>query len=218
MVAAGAHWATVPATSGPRANPAVIATAARRAITLWSASPNGGSDASRSHAVPAPNAAPLPTPARTTPAVVRTVPHEPAPGEPLRVLMADDNVDYVDSMRILLESTGLAVTSVYDGLAAVEAAQSDPPDAAILDIGMPGLNGYEVARRLRAAPATAGCVLIAVSGWGQESDKRDALDAGFDRHLVKPVGVQALLEALAAVRSGRAGALPSTEPTEDRPA
>jgi len=160
---------------------------------------------------------PLPAQART-PAAIRPAAREPAPGEPLRVLMADDNVDYVDSMQTLLEATGLTVTSVYDGLAAVEAAQSDPPDVAILDIGMPGLNGYDVARRLRAAPATAGCALIAVSGWGQESDKRDALEAGFDRHLVKPVGVQALLEALAAVRPGRAGALPSTEPTEDRPA
>ena len=160
----------------------------------------------------------LPLPARTKPPAVRAAVQEPARGESLRVLLADDNVDYVNSMQTLLEATGLTVVSVYDGLAAVAAAQASPPDAAILDIGMPGLNGYEVARRLRASPATAGLALIAVSGWGQESDKRDALEAGFDRHLVKPVGIQALLEALATVRPGRAGAVSSTDSTEDRPA
>jgi len=100
----------------------------------------------------------------------------------------------------------------------VAAAQSDPPDVAILDIGMPGLNGYEVARRLRAAPATAAATLIAVSGWGQESDKREAFAAGFDRHLVKPVSVQVLLETLAAVRPGASRLAASANTTEDRPA
>ena len=161
----------------------------------------------------------LPLSAHARPAaILRQAPPEPERGQRLRVLLADDNVDYVDSMCTLLQAAGLAVTCVYDGLAAVAAAQADPPDVAILDIGMPGLNGYEVARRLRAAPATAGTALVAVSGWGQESDKRDAREAGFDRHLVKPVGVQALLETLAAVRPGRTGSLSSTEPTEDRPA
>ena len=160
----------------------------------------------------------LPLPARTRPAAVRATAQEPVRGDSLRVLLADDNVDYVNSMRTLLEATGLTVTSVCDGLAAVAAAQASPPDAAILDIGMPGLNGHEVARRLRANPATADLALIAVSGWGQESDRRAALEAGFDRHLVKPVGIQALLEALATVRAGRAGAHSSTGSTEDRPA
>jgi two-component system, sensor histidine kinase len=160
----------------------------------------------------------LPLPTRARPASTRVAPQEQAHGEALRVLLADDNIDYVNSMQTLLEAAGLTVTSVHDGLAAVAAARADPFDVAILDIGMPGLNGYEVARRLRAAPATAGIALIAVSGWGQESDKRDALEAGFDRHLVKPVSVQVLLEALATVRTGRAGAIPSANATEDRPA
>ncbi len=155
-------------------------------------------------------------PAQARPGAVRAAPQEPQEPprhEHLRVLLADDNVDYVNSMQTLLEGAGLQVTSVYDGLAAVAAAQAGAPDVAVLDIGMPGLNGYEVARRLRAAPATAGMALIAVSGWGQESDKRDARDAGFDRHLVKPVGIQALLEALAAVRPGRASPPSSNEPS-----
>ena len=160
----------------------------------------------------------LPLPTRAGRAVVRPVPQEQARGERLRVLLADDNVDYVDSMQTLLEAAGLSVTSVYDGLAAVAAAQSDPPDVAILDIGMPGLNGYEVARRLRAAPATEAAALIAVSGWGQESDKREAFAAGFDRHLVKPVSVQALLETLAMVRPGGSRLVAPANTTEDRPA
>jgi signal transduction histidine kinase/ActR/RegA family two-component response regulator len=160
----------------------------------------------------------LPLPAQARHAPVRPAPPEQARGERLRVLLADDNVDYVDSMQTLLEAAGLAVTSVYDGLAAVAAAQSDPPDVAILDIGMPGLNGYEVARRLRAAPATAAAALIAVSGWGQESDKREAFAAGFDRHLVKPVSAQVLLETLATVREGENRLAAPANTTEERPA
>jgi signal transduction histidine kinase/ActR/RegA family two-component response regulator len=160
----------------------------------------------------------LPLPAQARPAANPAAPPAQPRGQRLRVLLADDNVDYANSMQTLLEAAGLTVTSVHDGLAAVAAAQADVPDVAILDIGMPGLNGYEVARRLRAGAATAGVALIAVSGWGQESDKRDALEAGFDRHLVKPVGVQALLEALATLRPGSSGPVPSEDSSEDPPA
>ena len=157
----------------------------------------------------------LPLPAQVKAAAPRPAPQESLRSECLRVLLADDNVDYANSMQTLLEAAGLRVTSVHDGLAAVAAAQADVPDAAILDIGMPGLNGYEVARRLRAHPATAGVALIAVSGWGQESDKRDALEAGFDRHLVKPVGIQALLEALATVRPRAGEPVSFEDPSKD---
>jgi two-component system, sensor histidine kinase len=146
----------------------------------------------------------LPTVA-TTP---RKLP-EPAPASKaapiagLRVLVADDNVDFAVSLQAAFESVGIEVSTVADGQAALSAARSRPPDIAVLDIGMPGLNGYDLARALRSDPATTGIVLFAVSGWGQASDKALASQAGFDRHFVKPVPVEALLEAIAdAVASG----------------
>ena len=159
----------------------------------------------------------LPLPPQARPPAVRPLPQEQPRSGRLRVLLADDNLDYLNSMQALLEAAGMSVRSVHDGLAAVAAAQAEVPDVAVLDIGMPGLNGYEVARRLRAAPATAAVPLIAVSGWGQESDKRDALQAGFDRHLVKPVAMQALLEALAALRPRGDGPVSSEDRSEEHP-
>jgi CheY-like chemotaxis protein len=79
------------------------------------------------------------------------------------------------------------VREVHDGAEALEVASRFEPDIAFLDIGMPKIHGYELARRLRAQPSTARCVLVAVTGWGQEDDRRRAREAGFDRHLVKPV-------------------------------
>lgn len=122
----------------------------------------------------------------------------------LRVLVADDNVDFAMSLQAGFESAGLEVSTVSDGRAALSAARSRPPDVAVLDIGMPGLNGYDLARALRSDPATTRIVLFAVSGWGQASDKERASQAGFDRHFVKPVPLETLLEAIAdAVASGR---------------
>jgi len=83
-------------------------------------------------------------------------------------------------------------------VAALEAALAEPPDVALLDIGMPGLNGYDLARRLRAEPETRDVVLVAITGWGQESDRRRAREAGFTRHLVKPVDPLRLRDAIAA--------------------
>jgi CheY-like chemotaxis protein len=97
---------------------------------------------------------------------------------------------------------------VHDGEAALAAAFGEPPDAAVLDIGMPGVNGYEVARRLRAEPRTAGIRLIAATGWGQASDKRAAADAGFDHHLVKPVRPEQLLHLLAQMFPPEAASAP----------
>ncbi|HEY9027552.1 MAG TPA: ATP-binding protein [Burkholderiaceae bacterium] len=113
-----------------------------------------------------------------------------------RVLLADDNVDFASSLQTVLEAAGLAVTVVHDGRSALAQARAQAFDAAILDIGMPGLNGYELAAALRADPSTARLVLLAVSGWGQESDKERAAAAGFDRHFVKPVPPGVLIEAL----------------------
>jgi len=115
----------------------------------------------------------------------------------LRVLVADDNVDFAESLQTAFEMVGIEVSTVADGRSALSAAQARPPDIAILDIGMPGLNGYDLARALRSDPVTTGIVLFAVSGWGQASDKALASQAGFDRHFVKPVTLETLLEAMA---------------------
>ena len=109
-----------------------------------------------------------------------------------RVLVADDNRDAADSLAMLLEMAGHDVRVVHDGLSAVSVAHSFRPDTALLDIGMPQLNGYEVARALRKEPWGAGITLIALTGWGQESDRQKAMDAGFDRHLTKPIDPDAL--------------------------
>ena len=104
-----------------------------------------------------------------------------------RVLLADDNVDFVNSLAQLLQSQGHEVRVTYDGAEALEAAGEFRPEVAFLDIGMPKVHGYDVARRLRERPDTADCMLVAVTGWGQEGDRAQAREAGFDRHLVKPV-------------------------------
>jgi PAS domain S-box-containing protein len=109
-----------------------------------------------------------------------------------RILVADDNQDAADSLAMLLEMNGHDVRVAHDGRAALSIAQSFHPDAALLDIGMPQLNGYEVARALRQEPWGAGITLIALTGWGQESDRQKAIEAGFDHHLTKPVDPDAL--------------------------
>ena len=107
------------------------------------------------------------------------------PGRPLSVLIADDNRDAADSLAALLELRGCVVRVAYNGPAAVAAARADPPDCAILDVGMPGLNGLDVARQLRADPATQVAKLIALTGYSENEIGARALDAGFDLHLVK---------------------------------
>ena len=104
-----------------------------------------------------------------------------------RILLADDNVDFANSLGELLSARGHDVRIVHDGAEAIREAESFEPEVAIVDIGMPKVHGYDVARQLRAQPGTAGALLVAVTGWGQENDRRRAREAGFDRHLVKPV-------------------------------
>ena len=101
---------------------------------------------------------------------------------------------------MILEMGGHDVRVVHDGRAALSVAQSFRPDAVLLDIGMPQLNGYEVARALRQEPWVAGITLIALTGWGQASDRQRAINAGFDRHLTEPVDPDAL-EALLSERA-----------------
>jgi CheY-like chemotaxis protein len=96
-------------------------------------------------------------------------------------------VDFAGSLASLLTARGHDVRVVNDGAEALRIAPDFAPEFAFLDIGMPKVHGYEVARRLKAGEGTSACVLVAVTGWGQEDDRRRAREAGFDRHLVKPV-------------------------------
>ncbi len=111
------------------------------------------------------------------------------------ILVADDNRDGAEIMAMLLEDSGHIVHVAFSGPDALALAAEKTPDIAILDIGMPGMSGYEVARRIRAAPWGTDMILVAVTGRGQEDDKRAAVEAGFNRHLIKPVD-PAELEAM----------------------
>ena len=114
-----------------------------------------------------------------------------------RVLVVDDNKDSAVSMAMILDLLGHETCTVYDGLAAVEAAESFHPDLVLLDIGLPRLNGYDAARRIRAQADGESVLLVAMTGWGQAEDKRRSAEAGFDLHLVKPVDPIALERVLA---------------------
>jgi PAS domain S-box-containing protein len=128
----------------------------------------------------------------------------PAPTtEPVgrRVLIADDNRDAADSLAMLLRMDGHDVTVVHDGRQALATIHTVQPEVAVLDIGMPMLNGYEVARQVRQLPKGKEMTLIAVTGWGQASDKADAAAAGFDHHFTKPIEPEKLSQLLRAARA-----------------
>jgi PAS domain S-box-containing protein len=116
-----------------------------------------------------------------------------------RILIADDNQDSVEVLSVVLEHFGYEVRTAHDGLQAVQAAAAFRPDVALLDIGMPGLNGYQAARRIREQPGGWDMALVAITGWGQEDDKRRAREAGFDHHLTKPVDPVDLQKLLASI-------------------
>ncbi len=120
---------------------------------------------------------------------------EMIPPHGMRVLVADDNRDAIDTLAMVLESSGYVVRIANDGVEAVEAAAEFHPDVCVLDIGMPRMDGYEVARQLRGSEERP--VLIALTGWGQEEDRRRSREAGFDYHLVKPVQPRAIVKLLA---------------------
>lgn len=123
------------------------------------------------------------------------------PAEPAvkrRVLVADDNADSAESLAMMLELMGNEVRIAHDGLEAVEAAAQFRPEVIVLDIGMPGLNGYDACRHIREQPWGREPMIVALTGWGQVEDKRRSKEAGFDRHLVKPIEPAALGQLLAA--------------------
>ena len=132
-----------------------------------------------------------------------------------RVLAVDDSVDAVEFLARLLRLSGHEVEVAYDGPTAVQAALAMRPDVVLLDIGLPGLTGYEVARQLRQEPALKNTVLVAVTGYGRESDRQRSRNAGFSYHLVKPAGVSEVEEILSAVGKQlalQAGATPTVAP------
>ena len=122
---------------------------------------------------------------------------EPRPSISLRVLVADDNRDAADSLALLLKMQGHHVNVAYDGEQALRSLESETPDIALLDIGMPKLSGYEVAERIRAQDGASGIALVAITGWGQTPDEQRARAAGFDHHLIKPVEVDTVLDLVA---------------------
>lgn len=115
---------------------------------------------------------------------------------PRRVLVVDDNVDAATTLNLLLKSLGHETCVAYDGAQALTMAVDFRPDIVLLDIGMPGLDGYEVARRLRALRKDPPLRIVAVTGWGQETDRQKSQEAGFDVHLVKPVDANELARVL----------------------
>jgi CheY-like chemotaxis protein len=116
-----------------------------------------------------------------------------------RVLIVDDSEDGAESLAMLLEFGGHETYKAHDGIEALEAAERLRPDAVLLDIGLPRLNGYEVGRRIRQAPWGKQLTLVALTGWGQDEDRERSREAGFDAHMVKPVDFEALLKLLASV-------------------
>jgi len=113
-----------------------------------------------------------------------------------RILIADDNRDAADTLAEILRMEGHEVRLAHDGPAALAAFAAFHPDVMLLDIGMPGLSGYEVARKVRETDPASDMILIAITGWGQENDKEQALSAGFDYHLTKPVDLQRMSELI----------------------
>jgi CheY-like chemotaxis protein len=111
---------------------------------------------------------------------------------PKRVLVVDDNKDAAESMSMLLEMWGHQVVYAYDGPTALETARKWQPEAVFLDIGLPGMDGYQVAERLRELPQGKDAILIAITGYGHDDDRRRSRRAGIDHHLVKPVAPDAL--------------------------
>ena len=139
---------------------------------------------------------------------------ESAPNGPaLRVLVVDDNRDSASSLATLLELSGHEARVAHDGEGAVFEAEAFGPDVILLDIGLPGIDGYEAARRIRGLPRGREILLVAVTGWGQEEDRRRSSEAGFDHHMVKPLRAAAL-EALLATATRRSSVRPSREPAE----
>jgi CheY-like chemotaxis protein len=118
------------------------------------------------------------------------------PTRPVNVLVVDDNPDAAESLALVLGQAGHAVRVAGDGLAALDAARETRPEVVLLDLGMPGMNGFEAARRLREDPAACPALLVAVTGWSSDDDRRRTRAAGFAHHLTKPADPAQVLALL----------------------
>jgi CheY-like chemotaxis protein len=125
----------------------------------------------------------------------------PPPGNHCRIMVVDDNQDSADSLAMLLRMLGHEVATAHDGERALAVAGEFRPDVAILDIGLPKLNGYELAQQIREQPWAKNVVLVALTGWGQEQHRRRSAESGFNHHLTKPVEFDHLQQILAAADS-----------------
>jgi CheY-like chemotaxis protein len=113
------------------------------------------------------------------------------------VLVVDDSADTAESLSMLLQLDGHTVETANDGTAALERLAAFRPEIVILDIGLPGMTGYEVARRIRGLPSGEDLILIALTGWGRDEERARAFEAGFDHHLTKPVSIAELRRMVA---------------------
>ena len=138
----------------------------------------------------------LPVAAETTEPPSRKPVAAPAATAGLRILIVDDSADGAESLAMLLQAGGYETHQAYDGLEAIDAAARLRPDAVLLDIGLPRLNGYEACRRIREQPWGKDLLLVALTGWGTEEDRNRSREAGFNAHLVKPVDYAVLIQVL----------------------
>jgi CheY-like chemotaxis protein len=138
----------------------------------------------------------------TTMAESRTPPRV----DPRRILVADDNNDAAEAMAVLLQLAGHDVRTANDGIEALAVAETFEPQIVLLDLGMPRMDGYEAARRMRRQAWGRNATLVALTGWGQQQDRQRTSDAGFDAHLVKPATEFDLLQAIASGRRDEAAA------------
>jgi PAS domain S-box-containing protein len=136
----------------------------------------------------------------------------------LRILVVDDNWDSVDSLATMLRMMGNEVRTAHDGIEAVQAARTFQPEWILMDIGLPGLNGFDAARQIRGSPGGSVITMVAVTGWGQEEDRRRSKEAGFNHHIVKPVDPTVLEELLAGFGSPGKGASPLLTPARENTA
>jgi CheY-like chemotaxis protein len=118
---------------------------------------------------------------------------------PYKILVVDDNRDAADSISMVMELLGHEVTTCYSGQEGLESASNGSPDVVFTDIGMPGMDGHEVCRRLRDQPGGQALRIVALTGWGADDDRQKTQEAGFDHHLVKPVTADSLKQALAQI-------------------
>jgi CheY-like chemotaxis protein len=171
-------------------------------LVKWLAEMHGGAVAARSEGLGRGSEFEVRLPAlaeapKQAPVVEREAP--PAPRR--RILVVDDNLDGANSLAMLLEIAGHETHQAHDGVEAIEAAERVRPDAVLLDIALPRMNGYEVCRRIRAQAWGKDLMMVALTGWGQDEDRQRSQEAGFNSHLVKPVDVDVLMKLLASLPS-----------------